>query len=185
MPSLDLANAANWRSIWTVNATATPGVRPWLQTPIPDQQVGVLVNSPLLAIYPNFTPDPNTRQPRWKFAGFAVQQFQLGLTGNPAPSSQGEIWRKLWINQIQFVAFESWQIPYGLTLKVPYWFPQWRCNIWEFTGAIPDQWNKLNSIQSNVQSNLAVLRSQIGGVEVQLDQVLADLTQIQNKLDNP
>jgi hypothetical protein len=135
MKTYQFSSSANWASVWQSTLTADPDtIKPAYRFfPIPDYEVPILIENPILAISARAIDAPDT----WKYAGTAFQKIKTGLMPGLTPDSFTDS-QRFYNDQITIIQFRSIAPTYSVVLRIPYWIRSISLGIWEYTGPIID-----------------------------------------------
>jgi hypothetical protein len=144
MITYQFSSSANWSEVWQGTLNAAPDtIKPAYRFfPIPDYEVPILIDNPIIAISASVPDAPET----WKYAGTAFQKIRTGLLPTIAPNSFTAS-RPFYREQISILRFDRVAPTYSIVLRIPYWIRSISLGIWEYTGPILDSTDeKLNQI---------------------------------------
>lgn len=154
-PVLDLTGVGNWSQVYDESRTAVL-MAPDAYIPIPAFEVGVLIESPILAVRAFC----QSAKPTWRFGGLLIQRFQIGTGGAASPLPLAEASdRALRVNRTQLIVFPKLTANYELLFTCPYWFPDCRLTVWEYSGVNSDTTEKL----------LELIQIDLNTIEVKID----------------
>ncbi|WP_414579192.1 hypothetical protein [Anabaena sp. CCY 9402-a] len=134
MRVVELSNSDNWQSVYFTDIAAMQvpmqdGSQ--LINPIPEIVIPFLLDKFILAV--SITTDVPSSS-TWRFAGYINQKISAGLVvgGNQDVTSVKS--QPLFLDQINLIFFNKISTSYGVSVKVPRWFPRAVVTIWEYTG---------------------------------------------------
>lgn len=138
-PIVDFGSNGNWQQVFDEFRSAVV-VTDRDIIPIPAFEVGVLFESPLLAVR-CLSP---TAKATWKFAGTLSQRFPLGTGGvaSSLPIVTGSV-RSLRLNRTALVQFDLFTNTYELLFEPPSWLKDIRVTVWEYVGEVSDTTSEL------------------------------------------
>lgn len=148
MITYQFSSSANWSEVWQGVLTADPDtIKPAYRFfPIPDYEVPILIDNPILAISARVPDAPDT----WKYAGMAFQKIKTGLLPTLTPDSFTDS-QRFYNDQITILQFRPIAPTYSVVLRIPYWIRSISLGIWEYTGpAIDSTDQKLDQILSEL-----------------------------------
>lgn len=133
-PLLDLTVQGNWVKVYDeVRAASVVVDRSF--TPIPAFELGVLLESHILAVRCL----SDSAKPTWRFAGKLDQRFQIGTGGaaSPLPVVNASS-RTMRLNKSALVQFQHLTSSYQLVFEPAHWLKDVQLTVWEYRGQVSD-----------------------------------------------
>lgn len=145
-------NSANWDPVYSTTLTANTENN--VRFPIANFTIPIQFDRHILAVHCSTTGNLNGR---WNYGGKIYQKIQTGIIVGGIPS-ESVSYRKIWLDRISLLFFQPFTSSYSLELELPSWFPDFKIDIFEYTGTIvyPDSQaltrieDKLNLIHQEV-----------------------------------
>lgn len=152
---LELSNSANWELLYDYSASA--GYLPGSTSnhlPIPSVTIPYLFDSHVLAVYA----DSSTAKDWWITAGWASRRIQTGIIIGGTPDVRATETQRLIFREINLIIYPDITATYSMVIDIPYWFDQWECQVWQYTGPIGD----INAqLISNIQTQLERMETKL------------------------
>lgn len=145
---LELSNSSHWDTVYSTSVSAVylPGSTT-SHYPILPVTVPILFETHVLAVYI----DSTTAKDRWITGGWASRRIQTGILIGGNPDVRATETQRLIFREINLILYPNITANYSLVLDIPYWFDQWSCDVWMYTGPEGDSNAQLIS---NIQTQL-------------------------------